>query len=350
MIPKRSRFNFAAMAPYLALLLLLFVGGATSEHFLQFRNILNITRQVSYTGIIALGMTFVIIAGGIDLSVGSAVAFIGGVIIMSMAWLFEVFGGAASPMAQYWCFFLTLFLGLALGVVAGILSGVLITRFNTPPFIATLGFMGIFRSLALYTGNGGEFRLPAGITFFAAFGTKLVWGVPVPSLIFFLLAAVFGVMLGWTRFGRYVCAVGSNEKVAAYAAVRVGRVRTLTYVICGGTVALSAFLLAGRMNSINSTNAGTLYELDSIAAVVIGGTAMSGGSGSMAGTVAGAMILGIINNVLNMWGVSAYLQGTVKGLIIVLAVLIQRPEFQNAVKDSVLAVVRALKGGSGGRR
>jgi ribose transport system permease protein len=202
--------------------------------------------------------------------------------------------------------------------------------------------MGVYRSLALYTGNGGEFRVDGSIKAFNDFGIGMVAGIPTPSLIFFLLAAVFGVILNWTRFGRYVCAVGSNEKVAAYAAVRVARVRTLTYVICGGTVAISAFLLGGRMNSINSTNAGTLYELDSIAAVVIGGTAMTGGTGSMAGTVAGALILGMINNVLNMWGVSAYLQQTVKGLIIVLAVLIQRPEFQNAVKAGVMGIVRVV--------
>ncbi len=337
MIPKRSRFTLTGMAPYLALLAMVVVASATSEHFFQIRNLLNITRQVSYTGIIALGMTFVIIAGGIDLSVGSAVAFIGGVIIMALNHCFT----DLVPGSQGAAFFFALFCGLAVGFVGGVLSGWLATVFNIAPFIATLGFMGIYRSLALYTGDGGEFRVLGEIKSFSAFGTGMIAGVPIPSVIFILLAVLFGVVLNWTRFGRYVCAVGSNEKVAAYAAVKVGRVRTLTYVICGLTVALSAFLLGGRMNSINSTNAGTLYELDSIAAVVIGGTAMTGGSGSMAGTVVGALMLGIINNMLNMWGVSAYLQGTVKGLVIVLAVLVQRPEVQIMVKDAW----RALSGG-----
>ncbi|MDR0362761.1 MAG: ABC transporter permease [Planctomycetota bacterium] len=339
MIPTRSRFNPASVAPYAALLILLAIGALTSDHFRQVRNLLNITRQVSYTGIIALGMTFVIIAGGIDLSVGSAVAFIGGVIIMSLNRFFET-----HPGQETLCFFLALGVGLALGLASGVVSGFLITKFNMAAFIATLGFMGIFRSLALYTGNGGEFRVAGGISVFRKFGTGMVLDVPIPSWIFFILAALFGVVLNWTKFGRYVCAVGSNEKVAAYAAVRVGRVRTLTYVILGGTVALSAFLLAGRMNSINSTNAGSLYELDSIAAVAIGGTSMAGGVGSMAGTVAGALILGMINNMLNMWGVSAYLQGTVKGLIIVLAVLIQRPEFQDMVKSGVMRGVDGARG------
>lgn len=338
MIPSRSRFDLASMAPYIALLIMLILGGLTSEHFLQLRNILNITRQVSYTGIIGLGMTFVIIAGGIDLSVGSAVAFIGGMIVVSQNYLFANYW----PDSQGLCFLGALLCGLAIGLAGSAISGFLITRFNMAPFIVTLGFMGVYRSLSLYTGNGGEFKVDSGIKLFSQFGTDSILNIPTPSLIFFLLAILFGVILNWTRFGRYVCAVGSNEKVAAYAAVRVGLVRTLTYVICGGTVAISAFLLGGRMNSINSTNAGNLYELDAIAAVVIGGTAMTGGSGSMAGTVAGAMILGIINNILNMWGVSAYLQQTVKGLIIVTAVLIQRPEFQKMVKDAILGTVRTV--------
>lgn len=334
MIPKRSRFTITALAPYLALLAMILIASATSEFFFQFRNMLNITRQVSYTGIIALGMTFVIIAGGIDLSVGSAVAFIGGVIIMAMNYCFT----DLVPNSQLAAFLFALVCGLAVGLVGNALSGAITTKFNIAPFIVTLGFMGVYRSLALYTGNGGEFRVNSGIQLFSRVGTGMVAGIPIPSLIFILLAIIFGVILNWTRFGRYVCAVGSNEKVAAYAAVKVGRVKTMTYIILGLTVAISAFLLGGRMNSINSTNAGTLYELDSIAAVVIGGTAMSGGSGSMAGTVVGALMLGIINNMLNMWGVSAYLQGTVKGLVIVLAVLVQRPETQQMIKDAYNAI------------
>lgn len=321
-------FDLAKIGPYVALLLLVVISAFLSEHFLKPQNLLNITRQVSYTGIIALGMTFVIIGGGIDLSVGSGVAFIGGLTILLINYLI----GSLGPESQYTCFFLALGCGLFMGAFGGLLQGLLITKGKIAPFIATLGFMAIYRSGALNAGQGGEFRVDYAMKVFSEFGTGSVLGLPVPSLVFFGLAVVFGILLNWTRFGRYVCAVGSNEKVAGYAAIRVNRIRTLTYVICGLTVGLSAFLLAGRMNSINSTNAGTLYELDAIAAVVIGGTAMTGGSGSMAGTVAGALILGLISNMLNMIGVSPYLQGTVKGLVIIFAVLIQRPETQGALK------------------
>ncbi len=172
MIPKRSRLNLSSLAPYLALLAMIAVASLTSEHFLQIRNLLNITRQVSYTGIIALGMTFVIIAGGIDLSVGSAVAFIGGVIIMSLNYCY----GTLAPESQWAAFFFSLLCGLAVGLVGGVLSGGLSTVFNIAPFITTLGFMGMYRSLALYTGDGGEFRVTGGIRSFSAFGTGMVAG------------------------------------------------------------------------------------------------------------------------------------------------------------------------------
>ena len=334
MIPKRSYFTLGGLGPYLALFAMLIIAILSSEHFLQTRNLLNITRQVSYTGIIGLGMTFVIIAGGIDLSVGSAVAFIGGVMILTMNHFIDKLPGAQTQVV-----IIAFLCGVGIILAGNFITGLLVTKFRIAPFIVTLGFMGVYRSLALYTGDGGEFKVNSAIRVFSRFGTGYVFGIPVPSLIFFLLAILFAVILNWTRFGRYVCAIGSNEKVAAYAAVPVDRVRMYTYLICGLTVAISAFLLAGRMNSINSTNAGTLYELDAIAAVVIGGTSMSGGSGSMAGTVAGALMLGVISNLLNMWGVSSFLQGTVKGLVIVMAVLIQRPETQDMIKR-VLGVGR----------
>lgn len=324
----REYLDLSKIGPYLALALLVIISACLSEHFLKPQNLLNITRQVSYTGIIALGMTFVIIGGGIDLSVGSGVAFIGGLTIM----LINYFIGAFGPEYQYVVFFLALGCGLMMGALGGLFQGLLITKGKLAPFIATLGFMAIYRSGALHFGQGGEFRVDYAMKIFSEFGTGSVFGLPLPSLVFFALAIVFSIILNWTSFGRYVCAIGSNEKVAAYSAIQVDRVRSLTYVICGLTVSLSAFLLSGRMNSINSTNAGTLYELDAIAAVVIGGTAMTGGRGSMAGTVAGALILGLISNMLNMRGVSPYLQGTVKGLVIIFAVLIQRPDAQGSIK------------------
>jgi ribose transport system permease protein len=145
-------------------------------------------------------------------------------------------------------------------------------------------------------------------------------GVPIPVWVFLGLALLFGVLLTRTRYGRYVCAVGSNERVATYSAIKVDRVKFVSYVLVGLTVAVSAVLLSSRLNSVSSTN----FEMDAISAVIIGGTPMSGGTGTISGTVIGAVILGIVNNMLNMLGVSPYLQGTVKGLVIISAVLIQR--------------------------
>jgi ribose transport system permease protein len=181
--------------------------------------------------------------------------------------------------------------------------------------------MSIFRSLTLYMANGGEFRSESDI--FPAVGSGLFLEVPIATWVFLALAILFHVLLTYTPYGRHVCAVGANELVARYSAIRVQLVKFMTYVLTGLTVGVSAVLLSSRLNAVSSTNAGVYYELDAIAAVVIGGTSMSGGMGTIWGTVIGAAVLGIINNMLNMAGVSTYLQGLVKGLIIIAAVLVQ---------------------------
>jgi ribose transport system permease protein len=182
--------------------------------------------------------------------------------------------------------------------------------------------MAIFRSLTLYISGAGEFRSQSDL--FPQLGMGYFLGIPIPVWIFIGLAVLFWLILNHTKYGRYMCAIGSNERVAKYAAIKIDKIRFFAYVIIGITVAVTAVLLSSRLNSISSSNAGQNYELDAIAAVIIGGTSMSGGSGSIIGTVIGAIILGIVNNMLNMLGVSPYLQGTVKGLVIIGAVLIQR--------------------------
>ena len=262
-------------------------------------------------------MTFVIIGGGIDLSVGSMIGLVGGVTVLTLNGLV---GSAGWPEAA--AIAVASAAGVALGAAAGALNGVLVTRGRIAPFIATLGTMAVFRSLALYIANAGEFRSTSQA--FPEVGMGRILGVPNPVWALLIVALLFGVLLNHTRYGRYVCAVGSNARVAQYAAIRVDLVRFLSYVIVGATVGISAVFLSSRLNSVSSTNAGINFELDAIAAVIIGGTPMTGGSGSIGGTVVGAIILGIINNMLNMLGVSPYLQGTVKGLVIIGAVLIQR--------------------------
>ncbi|HAS81121.1 MAG TPA: ribose ABC transporter permease [Verrucomicrobia bacterium] len=309
---KTHGIDMERFGPFIALLVLFVAASLTSEYFLQVTNLLNILRQVSYTGIIALGMTFVIIAGGIDLSVGSMTALVGGLTILAL----NHFGpGAGAVVAG-------ISIALLLGMAGGAVNGLIVTVGRVAPFIATLGTMAIFRSLTLWTIDAGEFRSNSEL--YGDFGMGLLWAVPVPVWILLVLTVLFSVLLNNTPFGRYVCAVGSNERVARYSAIRVKFIRFVCYVILGLTVGISAVLLSARMNSVSSSGTGLNFELDAIAAVIIGGTSLSGGRGSIIGTLVGAVILGIVNNMLNMWGISPYLQGTVKGAVILGAVLIQR--------------------------
>lgn len=306
------RINFEKYGPLVALAILFTLSALTSEHFLKPQNLLNILRQVSYTGIIGLGMTFVIIAGGIDLSVGSLTALAGGLAILTL----NQFGGGWGAIGM------AMLVAVTAGAAGGAVNGCLVTKGRVAPFIATLGTMAIFRSTTLYIRSAGEYQSSSEL--YASIGMGNWLGVPIPVWVFLALTLVFGVMLTRTPFGRYVCAVGANERVARYSAINVHAVRFATYLIAGFTVGVTALLLSSRMNSISSSNAGANYELDAIAVTIIGGTSLSGGSGSMFGTLVGAVILGIVNNMLSMWEVSPYLQGAVKGAVIIGAVLIQR--------------------------
>ena len=298
--------------PFLALAALLIVCMVSNEHFRSPQNLINITRQVSYTGIVALGMTFVIIAGGIDLSIGSLLALAGVSGIMLM-------GKIADPAAAVLAAFAVT---LGIGILGGAVNGAIITLGKVPSFIATLGTLSIYRSLSLYMADAGT--VSSGNDMFRSLGSAAFLGLPLPAWIFFGLAVVFGVVLRQTSLGRHICATGANPKAAEYAAIRTSVIRFITYAIAGFTAGVSAFLFSTRLNSISSTDAGLSYELDAIAAAIIGGTAMNGGRGSIAGTVAGVFILGIISNALDMWGAPVNLQGLVKGSIIIVAVLIQR--------------------------
>ena len=298
--------------PFLALAALLIVCMVSNEHFRSPQNLINITRQVSYTGIVALGMTFVIIAGGIDLSIGSLLALAGVSGIMLM-------GKIADPAAAVLAAFAVT---LGIGILGGAVNGAIITLGKVPSFIATLGTLSIYRSLSLYMADAGT--VSSGNDMFRSLGSAAFLGLPLPAWIFFGLAVVFGVVLRQTSLGRHICATGANPKAAEYAAIRTSVIRFITYAIAGFTAGVSAFLFSTRLNSISSTAAGLSYELDAIAAAIIGGTAMNGGRGSIAGTVAGVFILGIISNALDMWGAPVNLQGLVKGSIIIVAVLIQR--------------------------
>ena len=281
---------------------------AASDAFRNPANLMNIARQVSYSGIIALGMTLVIAGGGIDLSSGSLVAFCGVFALGAMRQCAALPAGAQ----------LAVMLATALlcGVAGGAVNGALVSWGRIPPFIVTLGTLSIFRSLAVYQADAGLVM------------ADNVWldrfcGGWTPVIVLLAVAGALAHLLRNTPLGWRICAVGASERASAYAALGVRRVRFTTYAIIGGLCGASAFLLAGRLSSISSTGSGAAYELDAIAAVIIGGTPMTGGRASVWGTLAGVFILGIIANVLDLWSISANLQGTVKGLVIILAVLFQ---------------------------
>lgn len=310
-IPRWKSFLGSAR-PFIALILLLAVCMASNENFRSTQNLLNITRQIACTGIAALGMTLVIIAGGIDLSVGSLLALSGVSAVMVMERISDPCSAVIAAML----------VSLGIGTLGGFLNGLIVTAGKVPPFIATLGTLSIFRSLALYLADAGT--ISSSNDYFRSAGSAAPLGIPLATLCFLALAAVFAVLLNQTAFGRHICAVGSNPKAARYAAIHVDRIRFGTYLLAGLAAGIAAFLFSSRLNSISSTDAGLSYELDAIAGAIIGGTAMNGGKGSIAGTVAGVFILGVISNALDMWGAPVNLQGLVKGLIIIVAVLIQR--------------------------
>jgi ribose transport system permease protein len=311
-----KKIDYQRYGSLFALILLFVISAFVSQYFLQYQNIINILNQVSYTGIIALGMTLVIIGGGIDLSVGSIAAFSGSICVIVLNAVLPLTHSDALAIV------IAAIAAVAVATAAGAANGALITWGRIAPFIVTLGTLALFRSLSLYIGNAGEFRSNSE-TFGAVGSVKLLF-LPIPVWVMLVFAAVLSTVLHSTRYGRYVAAVGSNSRVAMYSAISVERTRFFTYVVIGFCVGISSFLLASRFNAVTTSNAGVGFELDAIAAVIIGGTAMTGGRGTVWGTVAGAIILGTINNMLNLVGVSAYLQGTVKGLVVIGAVYIQR--------------------------
>ena len=299
-------------APLVTLAVLFGACCAFNADFRSPYNLMNIARQVSYSGLLALGMTLVIAGGGIDLSVGSLLALSGvfGLQIMN----------ALPPTTPAWAAFLAMALvALVVGIAGGALNGALVNVGRIPPFIATLGTFSIYRSLAVYSADAGLVQSSNSVLNGVARGL----GGALPLLVLLVAAAIISGILRHTRFGWRICAIGSNEKAATYAAIDVGATRFLSYAATGLLCGVGAILLASRLQSISSTGAGNAYELDAIACVIIGGTPMSGGRASIWGTLCGVFILGIIGNALDLWSISANLQGTVKGIIIILAVLLQ---------------------------
>jgi ribose transport system permease protein len=311
---------------FVALVLLVLIGAIFRPEILNPENLRNLLNQNAFIGIMAVGMTLVITAGGIDLSIGSLMAFCAAVCLHTINR--QISGGAAEPVAVA----VGALVSLGLGALLGAVNGLLVTVGRIAPFIATLGGLVAYRSFTLVSAEGGEIRSLSQ----SALTQIARSGLPFPALpdgrpmftwavaIFFAMTALGAWMLGRTRFGRHVVAVGSNERAARYSGIETGRVKLACYAFLGLCCGISAFLQVARSNSVSSSGLGQLNELDAIAAVVIGGTSLAGGRGRVWGTVNGLLILGVINLMLNYFSVSNYWHGFVKGAIILLAVLIQR--------------------------
>jgi ribose transport system permease protein len=313
------RLDLKTVGPLVALLLLVLLGISLNENFLSYSNLTNVLARSSFIGIIAIGATFVITSGGLDLSVGSMAAVIAGVMIIVMNSLIPSMG------IGWGVIFVGMVAGLALGGVAGVGNGLMITRGRIEAFIVTLGTMGIFRSLVTFLANGGTLSLNFNVAdVYRPVYYDGILGVPWPIIVFAAVAIGGEIVMRRTAFGRYCAAIGSNEQVARYSSISVDNVRLITYIVQGVLVAVAVLLYVPRLGSASSTT-GVLWELEAIAGVIIGGTTLKGGYGRIWGTVVGVVILGLIGNILNLQSfISPYLNGAFQGVIIILAVLLQR--------------------------
>jgi ribose transport system permease protein len=318
MIASNTKDHLARFQSLLALAIMVVALSLASENFLTVENGLNVLRQISINLCLSIGMTMIILSGGIDLSVGSVLAFAGAV----AAGLLK--NGLSIPNTDYVLQFTALGAivgGIAVGAALGWINGVMITRFRLPPFVATLGMLSAARGLTrLWTGGFPITDLGPEFTFM---GIGYWLGIPLPVWISAALVVIFVVVTRRTRFGRYLYAVGGNERAAKLSGVNVERVKRHVYLLGGALAGVAGLLATARQNAADP-KIGVGYELDSIAAVVIGGTSLSGGRGSILGTVLGCLIIGVLNNGLVLLGVSPDWQLVVKGCVILIAVAIDQ--------------------------
>lgn len=297
------------LGPLLALIVLVIFVTFLNPSFISATNLLNLLRQVSTNALIAFGMTFVIITGGIDLSVGSTLA-------LSSALTAGMIVSGLDPI-------LAMIVGVGIGFVLGAVNGLLITKGKMAPFIATLATMTIFRGLTLVFTDGKPITGIGDSFIFKFMGRGYLFGIPFPVVLTLVCFAVLFVLLHKMTFGRKTFAIGGNEKAAYIAGIKSDRIKVMIYAISGMMASISGIIITSRLNSAQPT-AGTSYEMDAIASVVLGGTSLSGGRGRIVGTLIGALIIGTLNNGLNLLGVSSFYQQVVKGIVIIIAVLIDR--------------------------
>nr|WP_243733890.1 ribose ABC transporter permease [Halanaerobium saccharolyticum] len=296
----------------IGLLALVIVLSFMSPYFLTVPNLLNVVRQVSIIAIISFGMTMVILTGGIDLSVGSMLAFAGAI-------------SAGMIVNTGLNVYLAILIGLAAGTALGLFNGLAVAKAKLPAFIVTLAMMTVARGFTLIYTNG---RPISGFDeTFRFFGAGYIGAIPVPVIIMFLLLIVIYILLKKTPLGRYIYAIGGNEKATKLSGINTDKIKIAVYALNGFLAAVSGIILTSRLNSAQPM-AGEGYELDAIAAVVLGGTSLSGGSGTVIGTIVGALIIAVLNNGLNLLNVSSFYQLVAKGGVILLAVFLDRKSQQ----------------------
>jgi ribose transport system permease protein len=296
-------FSFREAGILFVLVALCVILSIIAPRFLTLRNVTNVVRQFSVIAIMSVGMTYVIITAGIDLSVGSIIALSG----CMTAWF----------LVEGYPIWLSVLIGLALGMLTGIVNGLLIVKVRLAPFIATLGTMGIARGLVLALTMGYPIQpFPEA---FEVIGRGYLGPIPIPVVIMAVVVIAGHIFLSRTTIGRYIYYVGSNPTAARLSGLNVGRILILVYTVAGLLSGLAAVVLVSRLTSAQS-NMGTGWELDAIAAVVIGGTSLAGGEGSVLGSLIGAALMGVIKNALILLGVNVYWQSVVIGIVIVLAV------------------------------
>lgn len=308
---KKSKIAYYAQdfGALIALTLLVIGISIISPQFRTISNFLSLLRQSSINGLIAFGMTFVILTGAIDLSVGSLLA------LTTVLCAGMITSGVPAGLAM--------FLSLGIGAALGFVSGLLVTKGRLQPFIATLITMTVYRGLTMIFTNGKPISNLGESYILKLIGKGSYLGIPIPVILLFVIFLLFFFLLTKTTFGRRIYATGSNWKSAKLAGVNINRTKITAYVISGVMAALSGLILLSRLNSAQPT-LGTGYELDAIAAVALGGTSMSGGRGRIYGTFIGVLIIAVLNNGLNILGVSSYYQAVIKGLVILIAVLSDR--------------------------
>lgn len=309
---NQSKLSFSYLEkiiPFIGLILLVIIISALNSAFLEPSNLFNLLRQVSINGLIAFGMTFVILTGVIDLSVGSTLALSSAMIAILMV------SGVDSIVA--------LLIGCIFGAILGAINGLLITLGKMAPFIATLATMTVFRGLTLVITDGNPITNLNGSYAFQLFGRGYFLGIPVPAVTMFITFIILYIILHKMVFGRQTYAMGGNEKAAFISGIKVNKLKVMIYSLAGLMSAMAGAILTSRLNSAQPT-AGMSYELDAIAAVVLGGTSLTGGKGRILGTLIGVLIIGVLNNGLNLLGVSSFYQQVVKGVVIIIAVLIDR--------------------------